>query len=275
MGKLLKPLVVVLLLLSIGALVLGGMLYGKREVLKKRTQLLQDSADTLARNLRFEGFRRDQLQDLETLRQPLALLEVHADNQYLELQETKADLARTREELAQVKEELAQTRAELTRAQERIAALEAEIQRKDVELAQARAQIETLEREQRVLQVEVEELTARLAAAEEAAREDQDTIAALENTIAQMADALGELPQPPMPQDLKGQVLFVNPQWNFAILDIGSEDGLRVSAELLVHRGDQLVGKLRVTDVRKHMAIADLLLDWQQEPLQEGDHVFF
>ena len=51
MAKALKPLVIILLLLSITSLTLGILLFGKREVLKGRTQKLEQSVLALASSL--------------------------------------------------------------------------------------------------------------------------------------------------------------------------------------------------------------------------------
>ena len=55
MGKLLKILVVLLLLLSIGALVLGMMLFNKRELLKGRTQKLENAIVALGTAIEAEA----------------------------------------------------------------------------------------------------------------------------------------------------------------------------------------------------------------------------
>ena len=57
----LKPLVILQLLISIGALVLGILLFGQREVLKKRTQNLEKGAADFAESIRFEEFNQDAL----------------------------------------------------------------------------------------------------------------------------------------------------------------------------------------------------------------------
>ena len=44
---------------------------------------------------------------------------------------------------------------------------------------------------------------------------------------------------------------------------------------MLVHRAEQLIGRVRIVDVRDHMAIADIQRDWVSAPLQEGDRVFY
>ena len=76
-----------------------------------------------------------------------------------------------------------------------------------------------------------------------------------------------------MPADLSGNVLSVNAEWTFVVLDIGADTGLKANAVMLVHRGNQLVGKIRVSEVRDSLAVAEILSDWVQVPMERGDSV--
>jgi hypothetical protein len=59
------------------------------------------------------------------------------------------------------------------------------------------------------------------------------------------------------------------------VLDIGSDSGLVRDAQMLVHRADKLIGKVRITNVQKSMAIAEIMMDWEQSPVREGDYVLY
>ena len=76
-----------------------------------------------------------------------------------------------------------------------------------------------------------------------------------------------------LPKGLHGRVVVVNKDWNFVVLDIGSRAGLVPNAEMLVHRGDLLIGKVLVSGVTRDLAIADIRPEWQQMQIQEGDFV--
>jgi len=58
---------------------------------------------------------------------------------------------------------------------------------------------------------------------------------------------------------LEGRILAVNPAWNFVVLDLGDKNGISSNSELLVKRGTQLVGKVRVTSVEPSTSIADIV----------------
>ena len=76
-----------------------------------------------------------------------------------------------------------------------------------------------------------------------------------------------------LPQNLHGTVTAVDAQFDFVVLDIGESQGAREHGELLVSRGEKLIGKLRILDVKKDHSIANILPDWKQGEIQTGDLV--
>ena len=55
---------------------------------------------------------------------------------------------------------------------------------------------------------------------------------------------------------LPGTILAVNQAWNFVVLSLGDRQGVVPNAEMLVQRGGQLLGKVRVTSVEPSTSIA-------------------
>ncbi|MEA3346835.1 MAG: hypothetical protein U9Q21_01955 [Candidatus Auribacterota bacterium] len=70
-----------------------------------------------------------------------------------------------------------------------------------------------------------------------------------------------------------GNVLAVNAKYNFVVVNIGSAEGLINGDELIISRGKTLVGKVKVEKVDDKMAVANILPEWLQEPMKEGDNV--
>jgi hypothetical protein len=77
----------------------------------------------------------------------------------------------------------------------------------------------------------------------------------------------------PLPPGLKGQVLITDPKWNFVVLNIGQDQGVREQGELLVDRKGHLVAKVRVRSVQKDRSIANVVNGWQLGDIMEGDQV--
>lgn len=269
MAKLLRILIVVLLLFSIASLVLGIMLFNQREALKGRTQVLEQATATFAQNIHTE-FSVDSIKDYASMQAPLDQLAVQAQNQYEELQNTKKDLETTRTELAATRTELESTKTQLAEANTKIGQLNTDLEQTRAELAQTKEQVAQAEQERDALKEDTEELRTAMTQLEEKLRDLEVEHAAV---VRERDDLLNKSESGPMVKGVAGNVLLVNPDWNFVILNVGSQAGLQPAAELLVQRSDRLVGRVRISAVKNQLAVAEIISDWIQSPLQEGDRV--
>lgn len=269
MGKALKPLVIVLLLLSILSLVLGIVLFSKREILKERTRLHEAGLAQIAEKIRYDKLDVAALKDVTQLQPQITQVAIAANNLYDDLQMTKQDLAATKQKLAETEQQLADTRAELEAAQNQIVALNATIEQKDAEIAQANNRIDQLEQDKISLQTQIDDLNTQMAQKEDQILELQSDVKTLENILAKLDQGTRQTKL----VGLTGRILVVNPDWNFVVLDIGQAEGLTPNTELHVHRADKLVGKVRVSSVEQETAVADIVKDWEQTPVKEGDNV--
>jgi uncharacterized coiled-coil protein SlyX len=284
MAKLLRPLVIVLFLLSIVALVLGVMLFTEREALKGRADKFVDGVQRVA-DILTEGrdphveaieerLREEQLTDYERMDAPLNTLAAIAQNRHQALFNTRDDLKKTNDELDATRQELAQSRQDLANARDEIARLETRVAEKDREIAQANRRVADLESANAGLQEEVTALNDRIVLVEEEKRGLEDQITSLEQRIAALVPDTQQIATP-TPEGLTGEILLVNPVWNFVVLNLGADDELAPQSELLVHRDDHLVGKIRVSQVEDDLAVAEIVRDWEKLPLRKGDQVFF
>lgn len=90
--------------------------------------------------------------------------------------------------------------------------------------------------------------------------------------VAELSDALKRSPTGTMPPGISGKVTFVDHAWNFVILDVGISAGVVPNGELIVYRGTNFLGKVRVTKVDPNDAIAEILPDIKGD-IQIGDKV--
>ena len=76
---------------------------------------------------------------------------------------------------------------------------------------------------------------------------------------------------------LEGRILAVNTSWNFVVLSLGDRNGVVNGAEMLIKRGAQLVGKVRITSVEPSTSIADIVPNSVRGSLavQPGDSVIY
>jgi uncharacterized coiled-coil protein SlyX len=58
---------------------------------------------------------------------------------------------------------------------------------------------------------------------------------------------------------LRGQILAVDRNWNFVVLNLGNRNGVSGNATLIVQRGASMVGRVRITSVEPSQSIADIV----------------
>lgn len=70
---------------------------------------------------------------------------------------------------------------------------------------------------------------------------------------------------------------MVNTNWNFVVMDILPESGMIPMTDLTIQREDKLVGKIRVSEVRRdqRIALGEILPEYQQMAPSRGDNVFY
>jgi hypothetical protein len=75
------------------------------------------------------------------------------------------------------------------------------------------------------------------------------------------------------PPDRNGTVLVVNRPLGLVEVSIGFDDGLRDGHLLDVTRGGRYLSRLRIRRTEPNRAVAEILQDYHQGPIQEGDRV--
>jgi len=76
---------------------------------------------------------------------------------------------------------------------------------------------------------------------------------------------------------LEGQVMAVNPGWNFVVISLGDRQGAVANAQLIVKRGDTMIGRVKITSVEPSTSIADIVADSvpKGQRVLPGDRVVF
>ncbi len=306
MGKLLRVLVVVIFFLSIVALVLGIVLFQKRETLKGHVLSLAKNVAALAPFIEAE-----QAEDLTAKDNPMMtnilresdLLDYKPDpknpgaptvmekamrdllgrvqNQLSHLNDTRDALSRRNREYEEATNTIARLENNIQQLQSEKAALETQVASLQKDLANKKSKIDELNARTEELQATLDDMKDRIARLNDTIKDKEDTIRAQERTIEdlrrRMAQTGPDVPHEKVPQGHKGKVILVNHEWNFVVLSLAPKAAVSIGIPLTVHRGEQLVGKVRVADFNDQyrLAIADILLDWKQLEAEVGDNVFY
>jgi len=281
MAKMLKPLVVVILILSAVSLALGILLFMQREVLKGRNQSLSTTALKIAKNLNYSKLTANQLKanskaELAAIEKPLSDLAVQAEIVYSDLQTNKQELAETKNVLAKTKEDLNTTKGELVTAQNKITELNETIAKKDGELTEKGNKITQLETDKTGLQGQVDDLNKKITKLDTSLADAAEKYKALSNENYRLRVQVG-LEKGNVPRGLTGTILAVNPAWNFVVLNIGYKEGVLPNTDMMVYRGKDLIGMVHIGMVLQNVAIADISMA-DLKPgivIKEGDHVLY
>jgi Skp family chaperone for outer membrane proteins len=78
-----------------------------------------------------------------------------------------------------------------------------------------------------------------------------------------------------LPAGLKGKILAYDPKFDFVVLDIGGNQGVLENGKLLVNRNGKFVAKVQITRVEPNRSIANIIPEWKQTEIMEGDQVLY
>jgi predicted RNase H-like nuclease (RuvC/YqgF family) len=206
-----------------------------------------------------------------------------ADKQLIRLNETRVKLRQTRLELEDTIAKLKQTIIELKVANNTIDDLKDQISDLNNDIAQAQVEIDTLNQEKDDLNNQIEIHLESIAKLEDKNQELLGNIDQQEKYIQELLERIRRLtmekegPTQRITKGRQGTVASVDADFHYIIIDIGPQSPLLPNIELLVQRGDTFVGRVKVRKVRsdENVAIADILPEELQIPIQKGDYVIY
>jgi uncharacterized phage infection (PIP) family protein YhgE len=225
-----------------------------------------------------------------TIKEKVTTLQANLKEQTEGRQKAETDLASTRKELDKTTADLKQTKTTLEATTEErnkaVAVAETEKNRADKltdDLTKTRQERDTSQSE--LAAYKTSGLTAeQVAAATKQIKNLSDQLSGQEQEnkllgrkIDNLQTKLAKYENPNthilLPAALRGKVLASDPKWNFVILNVGGEQGIKQDGELLVNRNGQLVAKVRVSSIQKNRCVANVIPGWQLGEVFEGDQV--
>lgn len=196
---------------------------------------------------------------------------------------TKAELKQTKATLAQTEQDLADTKTKLTKETNRADDQQKRADDLNVQLTKTKADLQTASDSLAEYQAsglkpdEVVKLDKNLKSAQIEIVAINAEKAVLSRTLAATKARLAKYEGPDefvkMRPDLKGNVIVVDPKWDFVVLNIGSEQDAILDGEMLVSRDGKLVAKVIIRSVQKDRSIANIVPGWKLGDVIEGDVV--
>jgi hypothetical protein len=311
MDKALKILVVFVLVLSIGAVILELMLYRQREELKGRTvkfgdyvvkigatiETPQTNADLVVRDAPHMKVDQEQIKKYYKTgddgkpskvttgagTMDAALSEVLANSirQYDRLNDTRDGLSQTRGTLGQTSNLLVRTEGVLGETSNTLVKTESDLTAANQDIEKKKGEITDLTSQVETAKADIEKKASEIAKLGEKLSDSESKIEAGKRYIAKIEKQLkiceGNFDTNSLPKGLQGQITVVNTNWNFVVIDILPDSAMIPMTDLTIQRADQLVGKIRVSEVRRdqRVALGEILTDFQQAVPVRGDNVFY
>lgn len=229
-----------------------------------------------------QGKLKDANSSLTTAKSQLTAAQKERDETKKSLEETQATLKQKEEEVVNAKAAADKAKADLTKAM-------VDVEEKTKTLTDIQTQLDALRAEignikPSELAAKIKELTdaknkadSDLAEAKAIAESATARYNELSTSVAQKDQTIKEYKDNYVRQGLSGRVVAYNPGWNFVVLNIGDRQGLKAGVGMVVLRGGNMVGKVKVTSVEPSTAIADVLPGTiaRGDSVQPGDTVVF
>ncbi|MBU1043797.1 MAG: hypothetical protein KJ915_05295 [Candidatus Omnitrophica bacterium] len=272
-----SPVVAIFLaILAISSLSAAGFLYMEKEKevasrLESETQLEKLILEKLEveQNLKDTLTAKNQLEiDLEQGKVNYSILMTQYQQEQANSEKLTEKFSGKMQLIASLKSKLAKEEKDNSRISEKLTKVNSEFDDVKTQLGQIRMAKEALEN--RIIQLKrKKELNDSV---------ELETIVVDQNPNmsgqAISAPAKTSLYQPlPQPAKLEGQVLVVNKEFAFVVVNIGEKDGIKNSEILSVFRGTEMLGKVQIERIYDTMSSAVILQEQAIKDIQEGDIV--
>jgi cell shape-determining protein MreC len=203
------------------------------------------------------------------------------DTTFTELTKTKDNLAKTTRDLESTRKNLADTRTQLEASQNEAASQKKRGDGLDVALKGMEAkwkETDQLLSAWKSLGITVDQVRATVATNKElltliaqATREKE----LLNNRVLAAQQQLEIYRDPehvvPLPPELIGKIVAVDPKYDFVVIDVGQRQGVLTHGQMLISREGKLVAKVRIKEVEPDRAIANVMPGWKLTDVFEGD----
>jgi hypothetical protein len=205
--------------------------------------------------------------ELKSAKEKLAIVGSDAEKNAAELSDLRGQSAKANATLADVQKQVADKDATIAQQKTDMAA-------KDSRISELESKVNTVSQPASSAS---DDLKKQLQEKEMLTTSLQTKLKEQDSQLAVLKEREAQRKSKTMRSGLEGRILAVNPSWNFVVLSLGDRNGVVNNAEMLVKRGSQLIGKIRITSVEPSTSIADIIPNSARSGLavQPGDTVIY
>jgi len=192
-----------------------------------------------------------------------------------ERRQAREDLEKTNKELADRDVALKDTNARLAEQEKRANQVSEELTKVTGERNEAQTQL-AIWKQLETTPEQIRNFKGQLAQSNEErdryADENKVLLRRNSELKVELSRYVGDEIEPKM-RPVAGRILAVDPKYDFVVLNVGGKQGVVENGRLLVNRDGKLVAKVRITKVEPDRSIANILPEWRQADVMEGDQV--
>jgi len=269
-----KSSVLILIIATIMSIAVAGGAFFLLNKEKAKAVSLQEELDDIKTRLRItEKNLEDSKGTIAGLGSKLKEAEVQVATLNSDLQQEKAAKEEAKADIEQLKNDLSQQK---TLRQD----LEKKFTQALKDTEKMQAQLKDLEYKKNELETKVKDLEDKTKQAQGQGVELGKIVVSPEASAVdtkQKAKAKKEKTQkvaaPAVKSGLEGKVLVINKDYSFAVINVGSKDGVAVGNVFSVYHGDKYIGDIKVEKVHDSMAAAGFVAPEMKDGVAEGDKV--
>ncbi len=275
-----SPVLILVVLVFFALALAGGIYYLLQKERGKNLNLQAELAEVRGKQMVTEA-------KLEESQKTAADLEQKLNDARSEIAALRRQLEQENTDKKQALSNASQLQTELNKQKELRVSLEEKYRQAQEETARIQSQLTELNNRKAELENRIKELEAKSeqiqqqAQAQEEQGVDLGTVT-VEGETEEPAAALGEdaavAPDEPSPirsvSGIEGKVLVVNREYNFAVINLGSRDGVRIGDIFTVYRANKKkVGEIRIERIHDSMSAGTFLSAQMKNKVNEGDRV--
>lgn len=265
---------IILIVLIVLILVLGGggfYLYQKEHA---KNLELQDRVEEISTKQRIT---ESKLKDSEKLiselqvklkesREQIDTLNSGLQQEASARQEALSKIEQLRMDIEQQKNLRADIESRLTKAQDEVKGTQAQLNELEVKKMELEDKIKSLETETESQRIELGKISVaqEAAAASLPKSKEQKVQAAQKKQEKEKAIPVAEA---------DGKVLVVNKDYNFAVINLGSKDGVKIGDVFSIYHNNQYVGDVKIEKIHESMAAAGFVSLDIKDKVSEGDKI--
>ncbi len=153
---------------------------------------------------------------------------------------------------------------EFDEAQKKVTELQSQVNGKDDEIKKIQEEFDSYKQQFDGLSPEqVQEEKANFEKQIQMLTEEKDVLAkGLEKAKSELADLMEKEERRRkgvMPMGTRGKVVSFNADWNFVVIDIGDKQKVVEGVQMLLYRGNVLMGRVKIRTVERNSSVADIV----------------